>query len=127
MVGINIDITDRKTMEEELRKSEERFRLAIKATNDAIWDLDLRAGTVTWNDTYSVLYGRPESETSWQFWIDRIHPDDRKRIVDDFQAAVSSKVSSWSAKYRFRRVDGKWADIHDRAYISRERPVLPGA
>jgi PAS domain S-box-containing protein len=64
VAGINIDITDRKNMEEALRKSEERFRLATKATNDAIWDIDLKAGTVSWNDTYSVLYGRPETADS---------------------------------------------------------------
>ena len=120
MMGINIDITDRKKMEEALRNSEERLRLATKATNDAIWDIDLKAGTVSWNHTYSLVYGRPEAENSWQFWIDRIHPEDRNRIVDSFQAAVGSDVSSWSAHYRFRRADGNWADIHDRAYIARE-------
>ena len=41
-MGINIDVTDRKNMEEALRQSEERFRLAIEATNDAIWDIDLK-------------------------------------------------------------------------------------
>src|SRR5262249_42446354 len=40
------DITDRKRAETALRQSEERFRLAIKATNDAIWDIDLETGVV---------------------------------------------------------------------------------
>ena len=88
VVGINIDVTDRKNMEEAQRRSEERFRLATQATNDAIWDLDLKAGTVSWNDTYSDLYGRPETADSWQFWIDHIHPEDRARTVDGFQAAL---------------------------------------
>ena len=103
-----------------LRVSEERFRLAIKATNDAIWDLDLKSGTVTWNDTYSVLYGRPRIQNSWQFWIDHIHPEDRDRTVDAFQTAIAGDASSWTAEYRFRRADGKWAHINDRAYIARE-------
>jgi PAS domain S-box-containing protein len=120
MMGINIDITDRKNMEEALRKSEERFRLAIKATNDAIWDIDLKAGTVSWNDTYSVVYGRPENADSWQFWIDRIHPEDRERTVDDYQAALDGGASSWTCEYRFRRADGSWAYIYDRAYIARD-------
>jgi PAS domain S-box-containing protein len=120
MMGINIDVTDRKNMEEALRQSEERFRLAIEATNDAIWDIDLKAGAVSWNDTYSTLYGRPEKADSLQFWIDRIHPEDRERTVDDYQAALSRGASSWTCEYRFRRADGKWAHIYDRAYIARD-------
>ena len=120
VMGVNIDITERKQMEEALRQSVERFRLAIKATNDAIYDIDSKAGIVTWNDTYSVVYGRPETEDSWQFWIDGIHPEDRARTVDGFQAAVASGASTWTAEYRLRRVDGNWAYIYDRAYIARD-------
>jgi PAS domain S-box-containing protein len=54
------DVTDSKRMEQSLLKSEERFRLASKATNDAIWDIDLQTDTVSWNETYTALYaGRP--------------------------------------------------------------------
>ena len=120
MMGVNVDVTDRKNMEEAVRKSEERFRLAVKATNDAIWDIDLKARTVSWNDTYSTLYGRPEEADSWQFWIDRIHPEDRSRTADAFRAALDRGASIWVGEYRFRRADGKWAHIYDRAYIARD-------
>ena len=119
-MGINIDVTDRKNMEEALRKSEERLRLATKATNDAIWDIDLKAGTVSWNDTYSVLYGRPDT-AGFMAVLDRSHPPRRPRTNRrGFQAAIASGASSWSAEYRFRRVDGEWAYIYDRAYIARD-------
>jgi PAS domain S-box-containing protein len=114
------EIAERLRAEEALRANEERLRLATKATNDAIWDIDLKAGTVTWNDTYSTLYGRPGTADSWQFWIDRIHPEDRTRTVDGFQAAIVGGASSWSAEYRYRRVDGEWAYIYDRAYIAHD-------
>jgi PAS domain S-box-containing protein len=115
------DVTDGKHMEEALRESEERFRLATKATNDAIWDIDLKTGTVSWNDTYSVLYGRPpETSGSWQWWIESIHPEDGERTVGELRAAIGSGESSWTSEYRFRRVNGEWAYIYDRAYIARD-------
>jgi PAS domain S-box-containing protein len=109
-----------------LRQSEERLRLAIKATNDAIWDLDLKSGTVSWNEKYSALYGRPAGTSdSWQWWIDSIHPEDRERTVSGIRTAISSGGSSWTCEYRFRRADGEWAQIYDRAYIARDAAGNP--
>ncbi len=121
MLGVNIDVTSRKQMEDALRQSEERFRLAIKATNDAIWDVDLVAGTIIWNETYSMLYGRPaETSDSWRWWSDRIHPEDRDRTVGGLRKAIDSGASSWACDYRLLRADGGWAYINDRSYIARD-------
>ena len=115
------NVTDNKHVEEALRKSEERFRLATKATNDAIWDIDLKTGTVSWNETYAALYGRPSDKAdSLQWWIDNIHAEDRERTVGDLRSAINCGASSWTCEYRFRRFDGEWAHIYDRAYIARD-------
>ena len=121
MGGVNTDVTDRKHIAEALRQSEERFRLAVQATNDAVWDIDLVTGTVSWNETYAKLYGRPpESSESWQWWIDRIHPEDRERTSGGLRSAINGSESTWTCEYRFQRADGAWAYIYDRAYIARD-------
>jgi PAS domain S-box-containing protein len=121
MMGVNIDVTNRKQMEDALRQSEERFRLAIKATNDAIWDVDLVTGAISWNETYSTLYGRPaETSDSWRWWSERIHPEDRDRAVGGLRKAISSGASSWACDYRLLRADGGWAYINDRSCIARD-------
>jgi PAS domain S-box-containing protein len=114
----HVDLTK---IAEALRESEERFRLATKATMDAIWDIDLKTGKVGWNDTYASLYGRPpETSDSLQWWIDNIHAEDRERTLSHLQATIGSDASSWTCEYRFLRVDGEWAHIYDRAYIARD-------
>jgi len=76
---------------------------------------------VSWNETYATVYGRPpESSKSWQWWIDRIHPEDRERTSDGLRSAISGSESTWTCEYRFQRVDGAWAYIYDRAYIARD-------
>jgi PAS domain S-box-containing protein len=118
---IGNDITSQKHMEQALQASETRYRLAVQATNDAIWDLDIATGSVHWNDTYAVLYGRPPDSTgSWQWWIDHIHPDDRDRVLGGIQSAINGSESRWAAEYRFLKADGEWAYISDRAHIARD-------
>ena len=126
VLGIIIEVTDRKNTEEALRKSEERFRLAMKATNDSIWDIDLKTGIVSWNDTYANLYGRPsETSDSWQWWIENIHPEDRESTVAELRSAIAGNPSTWTCEYRFRRFGGEWAYIYDRAYIARDASGTP--
>ncbi len=120
-MGVNIDITERKRMNEALRQSEERFRLAVQATGDAIWDVDMVTGLVSWNEQYTALFGSPpERSDFWRWWSDRIHPEDRARAEDGLRSAIGGNAESWTCEYRFRRMDDTWAHIYDRAYIARD-------
>lgn len=104
-----------------LRDDEERLRLAIAATNDKIWDLDVDSGRVRWNENFAEAFRRPlDTASSIQWWIDHIHPADRERTAGTLQAAIDSNASTWTCEYRFLRPDGTWADLLDRAYIARD-------
>ncbi len=125
LIGISRDITERKQTEAALVASEERYRMAISATHDYIWDVDLRTPQVTCSDRYEQVFGRSqEVQYSWQWWIDHIHPDDRERTVDFFNAAIASDQQYCSCDYRLLRKDGTWADVQDRAYIARDEQGL---
>ena len=119
--GLNSDIDELKRAEEILQQREERYRLATKATNDAIYDLNLKENIVHWNEVYTTIFGRPgETADSWQWWMDRIHPEDRQRVVASLQTAITGQDTTWTCEYRFMRADGVWAEIYDRAHIARE-------
>jgi diguanylate cyclase (GGDEF)-like protein/PAS domain S-box-containing protein len=113
-----IDITERKHTEEELRREEERFRYVSLATRDAIYDWDIPNNRVTRNDAYQTLYS-PNAPvgTDEGWWEQRIHPDDRERIMSSMDAAFREKQLFWSDEYRFKRADGDYAAIIDRGYI----------
>ena len=116
-----VDQTERKRAETATRLSEERYRLAALATEDAIWDVDMATGAVHRSERYMRAFGQPgETEDSWQWWVDRIHPDDRKWADESLRATIAGAESHWVCAYRFRRADGMWADIEDRGYISRD-------
>jgi PAS domain S-box-containing protein len=102
-----------------MRETEERYRLARHATNDAIWDWRLADGHVVWNLALKDLFGHDEAETSADWWLDHIHPDDRRRIEQDIHAVIDGTGTTWSGEYRFRRQDGSYADIYDRGTVLR--------
>jgi len=117
------DNTLQKHTEAALRHSEERFRIIARVTSDAIWDLDVPNDTLWFSATLHDLFGYSpdEFEASLALWIDRVHPDDRQRIDDGFNAAVHrSNDEQWTDDYRFIRKDGSIAHVHDRARILRD-------
>ena len=105
----------------ELRESEERYRLAVKATNDAIYDLNLPENRMECNEAYERSFGRPADRADpWQRWEERIHPEDRDRTVRGIRQAIDGSTDTWTSEYRFLKTDGTWADVYDRAYITRD-------
>lgn len=125
--SIHRDITEQVRIQRLLWESEERLQLAARATNDAVWDWDLRSGRVTWNDAAYKLFGHDVSavgtDIAWR--VAHIHPDDREQITSSLQRALDQRIDSWQADYRFRRADGSYADVFDRAYVVRDHQGQP--
>ncbi len=102
--------------------TEVRYRLAAKATNDAVWDWDLDSDHVLWNDALEQAYGHPLAsiECTGDWWLAHIDPDDRGRIDASIHAVLDGGQTAWNDEYRFRRVDGSYAEILDRGHVIRD-------
>jgi PAS domain S-box-containing protein len=116
------DITDRKQAELDLRQREERYRLVAEVTQDAVWDWDLLTDRIVWTERQEGIFGyrHPAVGASAAWWYERLHPDDRERVVTGIHAAIARGKSDWGDEYRFRRADGSWAHVRDRATIVRD-------
>lgn len=109
LIGTSLDITERKAAEARHQEIEERYRLAARATNDAIWDWRMDDGHVIWNEALATLFGHTLMESDAQWWLEHIHPDDRARIDADIHQVIEGDGTSWYGEYRFRRADGSYA------------------
>jgi PAS domain S-box-containing protein len=121
LIGTARDVTQSRRAEQTLRETEERYRLAGQATNDAIWDWNLASNHVLWTEAMRVAHGyTPDAvEPTGDWWISHIHPDDRGRIDASIHAVIDGTGTTWSNEYRFLRADGSYADILDRGYVIR--------
>jgi PAS domain S-box-containing protein len=119
--GYLVDVTQRALREQALRLSDERLRLLELATNDVTWDWDLATGRLTWNDAGPVRlrYTPDEVRHSPEWHFERVHPDDRERVVAGLHGAIGGVDAAWTDEYRFLRGDGTYATVHDRAYVMR--------
>ena len=113
------DITNRRQMEEALRRSEERFRLVALATKDVLWDWEIGSGKIWRSETFWERFGYPpkDSEPDMAGWKDLLHPEDRDRVWNSFQTAFLRRSDSYEIEYRFRRADDSYAVVLDRAYL----------
>ncbi len=121
--GVTEDVHEQEQAELAQRDVEERYRLAARATNDAVWDHDFVNGVIDWSDNVTAIIGSAQSSLgrvadSW--WTDRIHPDEKLALVQSLKEAIEGDAARWSGTYRFRRDDGTYADVLDRGFIIRD-------
>lgn len=118
---LNLELEDKvKERTQKLTESEERFRLVTKATNESIWDWDLGNNKMWWSEGFYTMFNYPkESNQVYNsvFKLDKIHPEDKRRVTDSIHQHINNNSRTWTAEYRFARADGSYAHILDRGYI----------
>ncbi len=105
-MGIIKDITERKRMEERLRETEERFRIAAETSNDAVYEWDMQHSVQWFGKIDEMLgYGPGEFPRTFDAWTDLVHPEDKKRVAAAVQACLDGRVP-YAIEYRVRTKDG---------------------
>jgi PAS domain S-box-containing protein len=121
-VAIVVDVSDRREAERAMRATDERFRFVAQATNDVLWDWDLQTNSLVWNASVETAFGHKQNKIypEIQWWHDHIHPEDRDRVIAGIRGVLDQGGTSWTDQYRYRRGDGTYASVMDRAYIARD-------
>jgi PAS domain S-box-containing protein len=108
------DVTSRKRMEETLRESEARFRVAADMAPVMIWMRNTQGASTFCNKTYAEFVGCATEEVFQYNWMDSIHPSDQKNCRETFYSALLQRAA-YQMEYRLRRVDGEFRWIVESA------------
>jgi PAS domain S-box-containing protein len=125
--GIATDITERKESIRALEASEERFKLAVRGTNDGIWDWDIRSGEVFFSPPWKSMIGYEDEELENTFasFEKLLHPDDRDRVLKTLDDYLNTRIPRYAVEFRFRHKDGSWRWILARGRALRDADGRP--
>ncbi len=104
MIGLMIDVTRQKNTELELVRSENRYSLATRGSNDGIWSWDLRKDTLHVSGRFLQIVGRGSQDHvyggGWRFLEQLIDPEDRSRVQEAYRRHLAGDSANFSVDFR---------------------------
>jgi PAS domain S-box-containing protein len=120
ILGVARDISARLEAERALRESEQRLGLALQSSRLALFDWDLRTGSVHLGDQWGVILGGAPAEGDAP--IERlealVHPDDLPALREQLRLLLKGEISSYRIEHRVRHMSGEWIWIESVAQVS---------
>ncbi|MBE7495109.1 MAG: response regulator [Verrucomicrobiaceae bacterium] len=94
----------------DLAASEERFALAVRGTNDGIWDWDIRTNKVFFSPRWKAMIGYEDEELPNEFstFETRVHPEDHDRVMQAVNDYLYGPLERYAVEFRFQHKDGSW-------------------
>jgi PAS domain S-box-containing protein len=117
----------RNESEEALRKSEERFDLAVRGTDAGIWDWDLVTNKVYYSPRWKSMLGCSDEEISGHYleWEKRVHPEDLARSLAGIQDYLEGRSQDYEISHRLRHKDGSYRWILARGAAVKDQNGRP--
>ena len=128
MVGTHSDITRLKEAEERLRESEERWQLALRGTDEGVWDWDLRRRRAFYSDRFQAMLGFAPGEMGEEprVCVSRVHPEDLPLVSRALSDYFNHRREDFRVEHRMIRKDGEALWVLTRGqglFDSRGRPL----
>jgi len=119
------DISEWKRMEQSLRESEERYRLALEATSDGLWDWDISTGVVNYSPAWYRILGET-IQNLFSAWESRMHPHEKDSVLISLKAHLEGNGEGWHFEHRLRTAEGQWKWVLGRgSVITRDKNGKP--
>lgn len=122
--GAMMDITADKEAQETLRQNEERLRLALIGSGVTVWDWNIKTGSVLFTSNTSSS-GIAERKTTLRGWINRVHPDDRKMVLQVLRKHLREEHGFWQFENRIATDSGYQWRLSRGTVVHRDQSGRP--
>ena len=125
VVGVHVDITQSKALEERAEAAQERFEAAVAGTSDGLWDCNVMTDEVWFSARCADLLGADTEQANELYRgrdiVARVHADDRAQVVEAISQLIRNDVPC-AAEFRLLRFTGdyRWFRMRCKAQRTEE-------
>jgi PAS domain S-box-containing protein len=121
------DISDQIEAENRASELKEKFKKTVRVATDLIYELDWETGELFWGDELTTVLGYPNTEryVDYDWWLDKIHPEDLQKVITDVDETLESERKKMKLVYRIRTYDGSYKYVMNRNYVDRKEDGTP--
>jgi PAS domain S-box-containing protein len=119
-IGVCIDIQHLKQTEIELKYANRRYEIINEASNEALYEIDLKKMIRFWSIGFTKLFGHQNLQATNENWLHLIHPDDREKAEKafiDFSPEAIKKNNIVKCEYRFLKADNTYCIVEDTGFF----------
>ena len=101
------------------KKWKDRYGLAIIASNDGLWDINLETNEIFFSNKWLDMFGYKRDDIqNFDQWISLIHKDDKEKVLKRFQSHIESKTAHFTCEYRLKAKSNqyKWILVRGKAF-----------
>lgn len=113
------NFTERKKIEEALRRQEEQYALAAAGAKDGLWDWDVVSNEIFFSQRWMEMLGLTASEmtSNPEEWLRRVHPDERENVWNGLSRHLARLEDNFEHEHRVLHADGtyRWMLVRGQA------------
>ncbi len=111
------DVDQLNALREDLEQSERKYRLAMNATRDGLWDWDIETGRVDYSPAWRRIIGEDEIDPVLESWTSRLHEQDHDKALKSLEAHLLGTTSTWQQEHRLRNANQEWIWVLGRGEV----------
>jgi PAS domain S-box-containing protein len=97
------------------KKWKERYELAIIASNDGLWDMDLKSRKIFFSKKWLDMFGYTRNDIQdFEQWINLIHNEDKEKVLNEYEKHINKQSEHFVCEYRLKAKDGNYKWILER-------------
>ena len=97
------------------KKWKERYELAIIASNDGLWDMDLKSRKIFFSNKWLDMFGYTRNDIQdFEQWINLIHNEDKEKVLNEYEKHINKQSEHFVCEYRLKAKDGNYKWILER-------------